>query len=60
MYELKRHIYSNTVDRVTIKRLVRQVFPPCRCRELAEKYNQASQVNTHNTYAPNKIMSTFT
>ena len=31
MYELRRHIYGNTVDRSTIKKLVNKFFPRCEC-----------------------------
>ena len=37
MNELKRHIYSNTVDRSAVKKLLREVFLPCRCREAHQK-----------------------
>ncbi|XP_015682350.1 ATP-dependent DNA helicase Q4 [Protobothrops mucrosquamatus] len=37
LHELRRHIYADTVDFFTIKRLVQTVFPPCRCRELHQK-----------------------
>ena len=32
MYELRRHIFGNTVDRITIKKLVNRVFLRCECR----------------------------
>ncbi|XP_078609273.1 ATP-dependent DNA helicase Q4-like [Branchiostoma floridae x Branchiostoma japonicum] len=31
--ELRRHTYGNSVDRTTVKKLLRKVFPRCRCRE---------------------------
>ncbi|KAL7990264.1 hypothetical protein Chor_010618 [Crotalus horridus] len=37
LHELRRHIYADTVDFFTIKRLVQMVFPRCRCRELHQK-----------------------
>lgn len=44
MNELKRHIYSNTVDRSAIKKLLRDVFLPCRCREAQQRQqNQVTQ-----------------
>ncbi|XP_040521200.1 ATP-dependent DNA helicase Q4 isoform X4 [Gallus gallus] len=33
-YELRRHIFADSVDFFTIKKLVQAVFPPCKCREL--------------------------
>uniref|UniRef100_A0A8D0HLI8 DNA 3'-5' helicase n=1 Tax=Sphenodon punctatus TaxID=8508 RepID=A0A8D0HLI8_SPHPU len=30
LHELRRHIYGDTVDFVTVKKLVQKVFPPCR------------------------------
>ena len=38
MYELRRHIYGNSIDRITIKKFVGLVFPDCRCKELNEKH----------------------
>jgi len=29
--ELKRHIFSRSVDRVAVKRLVKRIFEPCKC-----------------------------
>ncbi|XP_072364116.1 ATP-dependent DNA helicase Q4 [Scyliorhinus torazame] len=29
--ELRRHIYADTVDYYTVKKLVQKVFPPCKC-----------------------------
>ncbi|XP_078086752.1 ATP-dependent DNA helicase Q4 [Mustelus asterias] len=37
MNELRRHIYADTVDYYTIKKLVQKVFPPCKCREIHQK-----------------------
>uniref|UniRef100_A0A8C7EC22 DNA 3'-5' helicase n=1 Tax=Nothoprocta perdicaria TaxID=30464 RepID=A0A8C7EC22_NOTPE len=34
LHELRRHIYGDTVDYFTIKKLVQRVFAPCKCREL--------------------------
>lgn len=44
MCELRRHVYANTVDRPTIKKLVRRTFPRCECRKLHE---QQQQRNAH-------------
>ncbi|XP_069477918.1 ATP-dependent DNA helicase Q4 [Ambystoma mexicanum] len=35
--ELRRHIYGDTVDYFSIKKLVQKVFPKCRCREIHQK-----------------------
>ncbi|XP_055504901.1 ATP-dependent DNA helicase Q4 [Leucoraja erinacea] len=37
MNELRRHIYADTVDYYTIKKLMQKVFPPCKCREIYQK-----------------------
>ena len=29
--ELKRHIYGRSVDRLSVKKLIRRVFAPCKC-----------------------------
>ncbi|XP_043834477.1 ATP-dependent DNA helicase Q4 isoform X2 [Dromiciops gliroides] len=34
--ELRRHIYADTVDYLTLKKLVHRVFPPCTCSELQQ------------------------
>ena len=36
MVELRRHIYSNTVDLYPIKQLVKKAFPKCRCKEIKQ------------------------
>ncbi|XP_009992039.1 PREDICTED: ATP-dependent DNA helicase Q4, partial [Chaetura pelagica] len=38
LHELRRHIYGDTVDFVTLKKLVRMVFDPCKCLELHRKH----------------------
>uniref|UniRef100_A0A8B9EK99 DNA 3'-5' helicase n=1 Tax=Anser cygnoides TaxID=8845 RepID=A0A8B9EK99_ANSCY len=37
LHELRRHIYGDTVDFFTVKKLVQKVFSPCKCRELHQK-----------------------
>ncbi|XP_030409824.1 ATP-dependent DNA helicase Q4 isoform X1 [Gopherus evgoodei] len=37
LHELRRHIYADTVDFFTIKKLVQKVFPRCKCLELHRK-----------------------
>ena len=44
MCELRRHVYANTVDRSTIKKLIRRTFPRCDCKKLHE---QQEQRNAH-------------
>ncbi|OCT93506.1 hypothetical protein XELAEV_18011184mg [Xenopus laevis] len=34
MDELRRHIYTDSVDYIAVKKLVRKVFPKCKCRDL--------------------------
>ncbi|XP_029448199.1 LOW QUALITY PROTEIN: ATP-dependent DNA helicase Q4 [Rhinatrema bivittatum] len=46
--ELRRHIYADTVDYCTIKKLVQKVFPRCKCRDIYQKeeaLNRASEVD---------------
>lgn len=31
MHELRRHIFANSVDRHTIRKLLQRVFVPCKC-----------------------------
>nr|XP_057903009.1 ATP-dependent DNA helicase Q4 isoform X2 [Doryrhamphus excisus] len=40
LHELRRHIYSDTVDYYTVKRLVQKVFPPCKCKQIHQKQQQ--------------------
>ncbi|XP_062266608.1 ATP-dependent DNA helicase Q4 [Platichthys flesus] len=37
LHELRRHIYADTVDHYTVKRLVQKVFPPCKCKQIHQK-----------------------
>ncbi|XP_074841678.1 ATP-dependent DNA helicase Q4 [Carettochelys insculpta] len=41
--ELRRHIYADTVDFFTIKKLVQKVFPRCKCVELHRKQQDLSR-----------------
>ncbi|XP_061521256.1 ATP-dependent DNA helicase Q4 isoform X2 [Phycodurus eques] len=43
LHELRRHIYSDTVDYYTVKRLVRKVFPPCKCKQIHQKQQELIQ-----------------
>ncbi|KZC08279.1 ATP-dependent DNA helicase Q4 [Dufourea novaeangliae] len=38
-WELRRHIFSDGVDRHTIRRLLEKVFVPCSCAKLREKHD---------------------
>ncbi|XP_072458865.1 ATP-dependent DNA helicase Q4 [Notamacropus eugenii] len=35
--ELRKHIYADTVDYLTVKKLVHKVFPPCTCSKVLQK-----------------------
>lgn len=37
LHELRRHIYADTVDYFTIKKLVQKAFLKCKCREIQQK-----------------------
>ncbi|KAM6457680.1 ATP-dependent DNA helicase Q4 [Liasis olivaceus] len=43
LHELRRHIYADTVDFFTIKRLVQVVFSRCRCQELHQKQQELNK-----------------
>uniref|UniRef100_A0A674I039 DNA 3'-5' helicase n=1 Tax=Terrapene triunguis TaxID=2587831 RepID=A0A674I039_9SAUR len=43
LHELRRHIYADTVDFFTIKKLVQKVFPRCKCLELHRKQQDLSR-----------------
>ncbi|XP_041823311.1 ATP-dependent DNA helicase Q4 isoform X2 [Melanotaenia boesemani] len=40
LHELRRHIYADTVDYYTIKRLVQKVFPGCKCKKIHQKQHE--------------------
>uniref|UniRef100_A0A8C4YMJ3 DNA 3'-5' helicase n=1 Tax=Gopherus evgoodei TaxID=1825980 RepID=A0A8C4YMJ3_9SAUR len=44
LHELRRHIYADTVDFFTIKKLVQKVFPRCKCLELHRKQQDLNRV----------------
>lgn len=44
LHELRRHIYGDTVDFFTIKKLVQKVFTPCKCLELHQKHQDVIRV----------------
>nr|XP_020453109.1 ATP-dependent DNA helicase Q4 [Monopterus albus] len=40
LHELRRHIYADTVDYFTVKRLVQKVFPPCKCKQIHRRQRE--------------------
>ncbi|XP_037549118.1 ATP-dependent DNA helicase Q4 [Nematolebias whitei] len=40
LHELRRHIYADTVDYYTIKKLVQRVFPACKCKKIHQKHQE--------------------
>ncbi|KAM9386011.1 ATP-dependent DNA helicase Q4 [Pholidichthys leucotaenia] len=40
LHELHRHIYADTVDYYTVKRLVQKVFPACKCKQIHQKQQE--------------------
>ncbi|CAG5885601.1 unnamed protein product [Menidia menidia] len=40
LHELRRHIYADTVDYYTVKRLVQKVFPACKCEKIHQKQKE--------------------
>ncbi|XP_047460205.1 ATP-dependent DNA helicase Q4 isoform X2 [Mugil cephalus] len=40
LHELRRHIYADTVDYYTVKRLVQKVFPACKCKQIHQKQQE--------------------
>ncbi|XP_068188939.1 ATP-dependent DNA helicase Q4 isoform X2 [Antennarius striatus] len=40
LHELRRHIYADTVDFYTVKKLVQKVFPPCKCKQIHQKQQE--------------------
>lgn len=40
LHELRRHIYSDTVDYYTVKKLVQKVFPSCKCKQIHQKQQE--------------------
>lgn len=43
LHELRRHIYADTLDYYTVKRLVQKVFPACKCRQIHQKHQDLAQ-----------------
>lgn len=44
LHELRRHIYADTVDYYTVKRLVQKVFPSCKCKQIHKKQQELVMV----------------
>lgn len=45
--ELLKHIYANSVDRPTIRKLLKRVFIPCECVSSQKELNSGSSQNVH-------------
>ncbi|TRY87371.1 hypothetical protein DNTS_003944 [Danionella cerebrum] len=43
LHELRRHIYADSLDYFTVKKLVQKVFPPCKCRLIQKKQQDLAQ-----------------
>ncbi|KAM6974350.1 LOW QUALITY PROTEIN: ATP-dependent DNA helicase Q4 [Tautogolabrus adspersus] len=43
LHELRRHIYADTVDYYTVKKLVQKVFPPCKCKQIHQRQQALSR-----------------
>ncbi|KAF7664101.1 hypothetical protein LDENG_00189050 [Lucifuga dentata] len=43
LHELRRHIYADTVDYYTIKRLIQKVFPQCKCKQIQQKKQELTK-----------------
>jgi len=46
LHELRRHIYADTVDYYTVKRLVQKVFPACKCRQIHQRQLDLAEVSS--------------
>uniref|UniRef100_A0A8D8TN21 DNA 3'-5' helicase n=2 Tax=Cacopsylla melanoneura TaxID=428564 RepID=A0A8D8TN21_9HEMI len=42
--ELRKHIYANTVDRLTIRKLLERVFTKCSCKGICRKHEVAFSI----------------
>ncbi|XP_032391324.1 ATP-dependent DNA helicase Q4 isoform X2 [Etheostoma spectabile] len=40
LHELRRHIYADTVDYYTVKKLVQKVFPSCKCKQIHQRQQE--------------------
>ncbi|XP_030644288.1 ATP-dependent DNA helicase Q4 [Chanos chanos] len=43
LHELRRHVYADTVDYITVKKLVQKVFPPCKCKQIHQKHQDLAK-----------------
>ncbi len=53
MCELKRHVYSNSVDRSTIRKLLSKIFKPCKCARI-EKLRGGPEAEEETENPPKK------
>uniref|UniRef100_A0A3Q4BS60 DNA 3'-5' helicase n=1 Tax=Mola mola TaxID=94237 RepID=A0A3Q4BS60_MOLML len=44
LHELRRHIYADTVDYYTVKKLVQKVFPACKCKQIHQRHQELVKV----------------
>lgn len=44
LYELKRHIYANSIDRYSIRKLLQKIFIPCSCTKVCPKHEVAFSI----------------
>uniref|UniRef100_A0A8C4T3W2 DNA 3'-5' helicase n=1 Tax=Erpetoichthys calabaricus TaxID=27687 RepID=A0A8C4T3W2_ERPCA len=56
--ELRRHIYGDTVDYFTVKKLVQKLFPPCKCRQINEKQQAEEEQNCNETQNVTRVCHT--
>ena len=43
--ELKKHVYSNTISRFTVKKFIQKILKPCRCLEIHKKCTEKEKEN---------------
>ncbi|KAH9499781.1 hypothetical protein Btru_077804 [Bulinus truncatus] len=43
--ELRRHTYGNSIDRITVKKLMSRVFQPCRCELIYKSWQVKVQMS---------------
>ncbi|GIX83378.1 ATP-dependent DNA helicase Q4 [Caerostris extrusa] len=57
LYELQKHIYSNSIDRHTLRKLLRRVFVPCKCSSTEKPIDDMVQMNenTSNTCPKHEV-----
>ncbi|GIY74387.1 ATP-dependent DNA helicase Q4 [Caerostris darwini] len=57
LYELQKHIHSNSIDRHTLRKLLRRVFVPCKCSSTEKPIDDMVQMNenTSNTCPKHEV-----